>query len=141
MQVAIAKQGFWRAVTVAAVLGAALVAAAPAAQAHWWVHRSFVRPWHHIYYHPWRFYRPWHHVYHHRWGYYRPWWHPVFFRPYFAPPVVTHRVVVVHAPPRVVYRTRIVYRTAAVIHHPVVHHPAHHASAIHYSARNCGCQN
>ncbi|MGH7111811.1 MAG: hypothetical protein ACREFK_15440 [Stellaceae bacterium] len=143
MRVAIVKQGFWRAVAVAAVFAAALATAAPAAQAHWWVHRPFVRPWHHVTYHRWHPWSP---------RFYRPWWRPVFFHPFFGPPVfhrrvvlvrppvVLHRVVVVHAPPRVVYRTRIVYRTAAVIHHPVVHHAVHHAPAIHYSGRNCGCR-
>lgn len=132
MNVAIVKRGWWRAIAAAAIFGTVFAAAAPAAQAHWWVHRPFVRSWHHAYYH--------------HWGFHRPWWRPVYFRPFFAPrpffyhrvvvvrpPVVYHRVVVVHTPPRVVYRTRVIY-------HTVVHHPVHHTHAIHYSYQQCGCQ-
>jgi hypothetical protein len=133
-----------RAIAAAAVCGA-IFAAAPA-QAQWWVHRPFARPWHRVV------------VFHHPWGpaFYWP-WRPVFFRPrpvFVAPvrpavpppppvyrrvvvrprPVIVQRTVVVHTPP-IVHR-KIVYRPAPVYpHHPAVHH--HHP--IRYSYQHCGC--
>src|SRR5579875_1525222 len=124
MRVAMVKRVSWRALALAAILGAAFVAAVPKAEAHW-VHRPFVRPWRPVFYRPWRpiFFRPW----------------PIFVPPVrpvvIGPrPIIVRRTVIVRAPP--VVRERVVYRPAPVYHHPV-HHYHHHP--IHYSYRHCGC--